>query len=93
MPTPYRYFSENWKDLAVVDGNLYGPLTSVPDTNREWALVTSGPDNISSLGEWLIFGEDVLNQLPPFLGITTWGALYDPTNGTVSDGDIVRIGP
>lgn len=44
-----------------------------------WRLVSAGPDRNQTYGS--------PNALP-FPGID-----YDPTNGTVSYGDIVRVGP
>ena len=43
-----------------------------------WRMVSAGPDRIQTYGS--------SNPVPP-------GCNYDPTNGTVSYGDIVRVGP
>ena len=40
-----------------------------------------------------MFGEEVLNAQGGLLPFWGPGSLYDPTNGTVSAGDIVRVGP
>ena len=56
------------------------------------AFATVGPNNITNLGEWLIFGEEFLNEQQNVFGLFD-GALYDATNGSVSAGDIVRVGP
>jgi len=57
-----------------------------------WALVSKGPDLWSNSGHYLLFGEDILNQIPEW---PAWqvgpGCLYDPTNGAVSAGDIVLL--
>lgn len=64
-----------------------------------WALVTRGPDRKNSIGEFIVFGQDVLQSWTaasmgdPLAKTVTDGSIYDATNGTVSWGDIVRIGP
>jgi prepilin-type N-terminal cleavage/methylation domain-containing protein len=87
----YVYQAESW--LKVVAGNHpQWPVRGV------WSLSSVGPDKIQSLGEYLVFGEEVLHTDPdlghpnPIFGVFV-GGLYDPTNGTISAGDIVRIGP
>jgi prepilin-type N-terminal cleavage/methylation domain-containing protein len=85
----YRYFSDiSWKPM------IQASHTSWPNTPYRFALVTTGPDQWSNVGEYLMFGPDVLESIA---GIPSWGfndgCLYDPTNGTVSWGDIVRVGP
>jgi hypothetical protein len=60
-------------------------ITGYPPRNA-WSLVCWGPDMWPSEGEHL--------EYPPYWNLTI-GALpiiYDPTNGTVSPGDIVRFG-
>jgi prepilin-type N-terminal cleavage/methylation domain-containing protein len=83
----FRYFAERWKQV------LSGAHPDWPDTGRRWSLASSGPNRMSNLGEYLIFGESVLNTRPAFLPYWGPGCLYDPTNGSVSAGDIVRVGP
>lgn len=90
----YRYFSEYWKSiiLAAQGGN---PLYQQGGV-FEWSLASSGPNQISNLGEYLIFGHDTFEAKfpsPIFGGLAGPTVLYDPTNGTVSDGDIVLTGP
>lgn len=86
-PPQYRYFAEYWKSL------LRSSNPTWPETGRMWALVSSGPDHISNIGEYLIFGEQILNTRPGAGNLWGPGCIYDPTNGTVSNGDIVRVGP
>ncbi len=88
-PSYFRYFAKEWKEAPGVVAAL-PPDAGSP---REWALVSPGPNGISNLGEWLIWGEEVLNSRPGLLPYWGPGCLYDPTNGTVSAGDIVRVGP
>ena len=89
----FRYYSEFWKDLQLA-GNSNNPL--YPNTPFIWSLTSSGPNGLSNLGEYLVFGVETFDQkFPNFLPAFNAGpsVLYDPTNGTVSDGDIVVIGP
>ncbi len=85
----FRYFGREWK----AEPGVVGALPAGAATSKEWSLGSAGPDGISNLGEWLMWGEDILNQQNGFLPFWGPGGLYDPTNGTISDGDIVRVGP
>lgn len=59
----------------------------------KWAVASIGPDRFDSWGTWIVFGgEEYVNRLPPLFDLR-WGCVYDPTNGTMSDGDIIRMGP
>jgi len=61
---------------------------------HEWALASAGPDRKMGGAGWILFGEDVLNRIVAFDGWhSAYGAIYDPTNGTMSTGDIMRVGP
>lgn len=46
-------------------------------------IISSGPDRDSDLGGTNLIPEAVVRGVPPFLD-----ALYDPTNGTISSGDL-----
>lgn len=66
------------------------------DVGLIWAVASVGPDRWDSWGTWIVFGgEQFVNRLPalPTLTQTQDGAIYDPTNGSISNGDIVRAGP
>jgi hypothetical protein len=62
-----------------------------------WVLVSNGPDRKPSGGGWLVYGEKHFIgyawPLPAENWDVTYTSLYDPTNGTISQGDIVRVGP
>ncbi len=83
----FRYFAETWKEVVM------SAHPEWPNTARMWSLASAGPNHLSNLGEYLIFGEEILNTRPGLMPYWGPGCLYDPTNGTVSDGDIVRVGP
>jgi prepilin-type N-terminal cleavage/methylation domain-containing protein len=83
----YGYKADTrWREFIVA----FNP--TLKGTSSHWALVSVGPDQTSNNGEWAMFGEAVLNAQPAY-GTGGPGCLYDPTNGTVSAGDIVRVGP
>lgn len=53
---------------------------------RMWRLAGCGPDRTQS------YGRSDYTGSPPNITWTSYG-FYDPTNGLVSNGDIVRLGP
>ena len=69
-------------------------------SKHEWVLSSVGPDQLPGGGTFLVFGLEYVVSLPP-RDITdlmaTWGGgqqnIYDATNGTMSPGDIARVGP
>lgn len=92
-PSQYRYFSEYWKNL-VIAAHPNDPMYNA-GTAFSWTLASSGPDRKSNLGEYLLFGRETFdakwpNGFGPTVGPT---CIYDPTNGTISAGDIVFVGP
>lgn len=61
---------------------------------KEWVLSSPGPDQQDNGGQWFMFGMEALNGVTGFPAIGLYpGAIYDPTNGTISAGDIARVGP
>jgi len=85
----YRYFQYfKWKELQEWAHPEW------PKTGTQWALVSSGPDLISNAGEYMMFGMAILETIPAYPSMMSMpGCLYDPTNGTTSSGDVVRVGP
>ena len=59
---------------------------SAPNSGRLWVLNSFGPDLYNDWGIDAIKGDFVMFE-------DTTHAFYDPTNGTMSKGDIVRTGP
>ena len=87
---PYRAIGQ--EDLTIYDTFDYVDARSVPvygcglTSGGEWRLASAGPDGV------LAFGGCALTQLiHPAANI--YGVDYDPTNGIVSAGDLVRVGP
>ncbi len=90
----YRYFGQQWRDL-ILASRVGDPLYPAA-TPFLWTLSSSGPNQKSNLGEYLIFGEATFAaKFPTFLPAFQAGptAIYDPTNGTISEGDVVVAGP
>lgn len=75
-----------------VSANVFAPqLRTFPI--KGWCLSTNGPDRQYNNGQWGIYGEPGIYILGYTLGRQFGGCIYDPTNGTLSSGDIVRWGP
>jgi prepilin-type N-terminal cleavage/methylation domain-containing protein len=83
----YVYWGQEWRELQMA-AHAGQPMWG--DHGAVWSVSTTGPDRQDNLGSYLIFGEQTLNAQSAF-GLV--GCLYDATNGTMSAGDIVRIGP
>jgi prepilin-type N-terminal cleavage/methylation domain-containing protein len=84
----YAYVGDIYINTATAGS---ARLMSRPQ-RAQWALVSDGPEGKNSWGVQFAWGYEELHSWPA-LGAMTAGCLYDPTNGTVSDGDIVRTGP
>jgi prepilin-type N-terminal cleavage/methylation domain-containing protein len=86
LASPYGSLLPNWGDYVTNLGGL-----SDPPYIQAAIMVSLGPDAGKGLwrgidgGEWVIFGLDYDN------GTLGYDRVYDPTNGTVSWGDIIRI--
>jgi prepilin-type N-terminal cleavage/methylation domain-containing protein len=52
---------------------------------RKWRLCSAGPDRLQT------YGKSNFTGTPPNITWTVYG-FYDPTNGTISNGDVVRLG-
>lgn len=65
-------------------GRLGGTRGAAACSGAQWHMVSAGPDKKNC------FGGGIANYSGPLA--ESYGCDYDPTNGTVSAGDIVRIG-
>jgi prepilin-type N-terminal cleavage/methylation domain-containing protein len=89
LASPYGTFLPNWGDYITNLGSV-----SDPGYVTAAILVSYGPNAGKSQwggddgGEWVIFG---LDYVEPTSSIIGYDRVYDPTNGTVSGGDIIRI--
>lgn len=90
LTTPVAY-------LTRVPKDLFGPAEErdfryKTDAKRKWILQSHGPDGDYDMDLQLFLDSDSDAQ---FLQPQNPGAkyLYDPTNGTVGGGDIMRVGP
>ena len=87
----YLYRGDVW--ARTLDG------PGMPPRQGQWVLQCCGPTRIWSHGIHAILGEDYIHKTWPtaivYQGqrIASVGCLYDSTNGSVSDGDVIRIGP
>jgi type II secretion system protein G len=89
IPMYHRYASEYSRKL----GEDFQPTEAAKrEKTKVWALASHGPDRIANEGLLLMYGEQYMNSQPAAFGMF-WPAIYDPTNGTISAGDIVRVGP
>jgi len=89
-PRWYGYKSDlRWREI------LLPRFQSDPDAEfaYHWVLMSVGPDETTNWGEYMLFGEKILDKQTSGGVGGGDGCLYDPTNGTVSAGDIVRVGP
>jgi len=94
---PYSDFNENFREPSAWDFyNETSPqdpyYTYVTDGDENWVVASCGPDNHSDLLEAV--GQNIgnfLQQDKPWRQLEDNADLYyDPTNGTVSGGDIMR---
>lgn len=86
-PNDYQYKADrSWIGL-VSAFTVEHPLGS-------WVVTSCGPDLAPNYGEYAVFGEEILNSKEAnYLNGFGPGCLYDPTNGTISAGDLAQFGP
>ena len=74
--------------MSIVQFNSQHPAMR---TYKAFSLVSAGPDRGHNGAEWAIF-----DDVPTLTSTEGWpfraNRVYDPTNGTVSGGDIIRFG-
>jgi prepilin-type N-terminal cleavage/methylation domain-containing protein len=94
----YGYMAEDTRDRYAIELNTGATNPLFNPGAACWVIYSRGPDMADSQGQNLLFSLPYLLSLPPLvvpsMGIDIRaGALYDATNGTVSNGDIARVGP
>ena len=85
----FSYVAEAWVNLQAQFNHL--------QSSKRWALECLGPGRVWSAGEQPLISEVQLNSLTPagptIFGYWGYGCPHGATNGTLSKGDIVRVGP
>lgn len=92
----FDYYGEFWEGRQWGEdgsgGNQY-VLAFGKRSAAQWVMSTNGPDMKWSCGPYAMFGLECIQAFPAIPPRGNPGAVYDPTNGTISNGDIVRWGP
>jgi hypothetical protein len=83
----FLYHAEHFKMVQ----DILNPRVPKGKDNRVWTLISFGPDRITQCGEFFVYGDAVTGV--DIYGNGTYVARYDATNGTISPGDVVRVGP
>lgn len=81
LTTPIGYLTNLLPDPFVTEGRTYGYYSD----KAGWILFSPGPDGKFDL-DWKIYDSSVPQPSPDLLKY-----VYDPTNGTISSGDIIRV--
>lgn len=76
-------------DYMFYLGYEYMSMSGGTENFKAWVIRSLGPDNADDAGDWRMYNYAVIPNWP-----VEWFlmAVYDPTNGTVSGGDIMRFG-
>jgi type II secretion system protein G len=79
----YDVFNNNWDPPCYWYYNWLERLGRMRNVNADYGGITPWYDEMTAYG--------IMSLGPDYLG--SWPIAYDPTNGTISYGDIVRLGP
>ena len=85
ITTPIAYMTGLPKDPWAEEGATFGFYSVKKDDKPGWVMFSPGPDQKYDL-DWKLYDPTVTQPSPELLRYT-----YDPTNGTVSPGDIIRV--
>lgn len=87
LTTPIAYITSLFPDaFAAPKPQTFGYYSKTTDSDKTgWVLFSTGPDKKFDL-EWELYDPSKPQPSPELLRF-----FYDPTNGTVSGGDIVRV--
>jgi hypothetical protein len=83
LTTPLAYITQLYPDPFAPDN---GAVDSYYCDGGGWILISAGPD-----GDYDIDPQKLYNSSVPQPSTELLSRSYDPTNGTVSDGDIFRV--
>ena len=90
----YEYYGPYGKGWLITLAPGWGASAdTIPDNSIAWSLTSWGPDLEYNNGCYFMLGPEVMALITAMGGGTTDCIIYDTTNGTMSLGDIVRIGP
>lgn len=79
----YNYYGDGWHLEVAKAGPAYSPDNFL----GQWIIHSPGPDKIHDYGEWITY----IPERNAYGGGSP--REYDSSNGTVSQGDIIRFGP
>jgi prepilin-type N-terminal cleavage/methylation domain-containing protein len=92
----YEYGAGKEGEYSSQPGGGYAQAMQSQFPNDCWLLESMGPDGVDQTYD---FAHDIYTSWFPWLASTTSGTpgdflalLYDPTNGTISNGQIQRVG-
>ena len=86
ITTPIAYLSRYLEDPFAGQDATYGYYSTVGEKGKTgWVLWSPGPDEKYDL-DWKLYDPDVADPIPALVPF-----IYDPTNGTVSAGDVLRV--
>ncbi len=81
-----KYIKYSARDEYGTVGTVAEDPTS--DSTKWWVIFSAGPDQA-----YHTLGSEILSNPDPAIGEEIlWRIIYDPTNGTISMGDIFRVG-
>ncbi len=86
VTTPIAYMTSYFDDVfAPVEKTTFGYYGVTGSKTAGWVIFSPGPDQKYDL-DWKLYNPDVTQPSPELVPF-----IYDPTNGTVSPGDIIRV--
>ena len=106
LTTPIAYLNEIPQDVfRIIAGaaiTAYAIYSTTPDDSAtkhsynlhprmSYIAYCYGPDKVQDTGGYYTLAEIIINERQP-VPSTSGGRRYDPTNGTISEGDIYRFG-
>jgi type II secretion system protein G len=83
----YLYHAEHFKMVQ----DILNPRVPKSGKSFVWTLISYGPDRGTQRGEFFVYGDAVTGVDIYADGVDV--QRYDTTNGTISLGDVVRVGP
>jgi len=104
----YRYWASGYPDAVPGHYQSYKEIVladpaqvalGAKDIGKSWALYSLGPDIYNDWGREAMLSDEYFfrpGRIGTGAGIDNgyvYGTYYDPTNGTVSKGDVIRLGP